>query len=182
MTIVRSLSGWIVFAIVGAFAAEGWAALAALVVSVISLWLGFRESRTAATVVIEIATTVFFAGLTVLLFAAPQLHPGVWVSVASQLWLAGTVGVTLAIGKPFTLAIAKREAPPEFANTPRFYAFNVTITRAWLISFLVAAILLAGLAIAGVTNAWLTIPIIVLAIAVPLAYTRRLVGELRVTR
>lgn len=178
MTIIRSLASWIAFAIAGAFLGPQWAALVALVAAAISLAVPLVQGGRPGEVVIEISSLVFFAAYTIFAFSRPgdDLHD--WVSPASQFWLAVTVGITLLIHKPFTLALAKKEAPPESWEHPAFYAFNVRITLAWLISFALSGLILVVLILTGVTAAWITVVVIVLAICAPVVYTNRQVAAI----
>jgi len=179
MTIVRSLAGWIAFAVAGAFLDQQIAAVTAVVVAIAVLLLARHGGRRTSELVIEIATVIFFACYTVLAFAVPHAGLRAWVGPASQFWLAATVAITLAIRRPFTLAIARREAPPAVWDAPPFVAFNVRITRAWMISFLLSGLVLAGFALLGWTRAWFTAPVMVAAIIVTIVFTKGQTARLR---
>lgn len=180
MTIIRALSGWIVFAIVGSFADSRIAAVAALVTAVVSLLLGIRGTRSLAANVIESSTVVYFVLLVGVSFMSLHLsHLNSWVAAASALWLGLTVAITLAIRRPFTLAIAKSEAPREIWDLPEFYRFNVDITRAWMISFLVSGVVIVVLTASGVGATGLAAVIQVVAIVAAIVYMRRRQDGLR---
>ncbi len=178
MTIVRSLAPWIVFGVLSAFLSNGWAALAAVATAVIALALAWRSGRRPSELVIELASLTFFVVLAVIANLVPGSNVSRWAGSASELWLAATVAITLVLHKPFTLAIARTQAPREFWDRPEFYAFNVVITRAWLISFAVAGLVLLALAITNNTAVWFTAPVMVLAIVIPIRYTATLVKRL----
>ncbi|SIR99072.1 hypothetical protein [Williamsia sterculiae] len=180
MTIVRALAGWIVFAIVGSFAATTTAALVALITALLSLALGLRSYRALSATVIELATVVFFTALVPVTYLHPTIgHFDSWVAAASQLWLGLTVLVTLLIGAPFTLAIAKQDAPEEIWETAEFRRFNVVITRAWMVSFFTSATLIAVLCATGVVSSWMTTLIVVAGIVVPIRFTEHRVRALK---
>lgn len=171
MTFLRSLAPWLVFGLLGVLVADRWAALAAAAVAVLLTGLALRSGRRPDQLVIELSTLTFFTGLAVVANLDPSLAVGRWAGSFSQLWLAAVVATTLLRRRPFTLAIARTQAPPEVWDRPEFYAFNVRITRAWLISFAVAGLTLLALAIADRSAVWFTVPIMVLAIVVPVRYT-----------
>ncbi|MCZ9345262.1 hypothetical protein NGM37_46725, partial [Streptomyces sp. TRM76130] len=45
-------------------------------------------------------------------------------------------------GRPFTLGIARRLAPPHVWTSPRFHRVNAVITSVWAIAFTVTAVAL----------------------------------------
>lgn len=177
MTIVRSLSPWIVYAVLSAFVADRVAALACAILAAALVALSRRAGRRVDELVLEVSSFVFFTGYAVLDWTVGGPNLPHWVGAASQFWLAATVLVTLLIGKPFTLALAKQEAPREVWDTPWFHRFNVTITRAWLLSFTVSGVVLAVATALGATSLWLSVACIALAIAVPVIFTRRLIAR-----
>ncbi|GAB3715253.1 hypothetical protein [Mariniluteicoccus flavus] len=179
MPIVRSLSQWIVYAVLSAFVADRFAALACAILAAILLAIAARSAKSTGEVVLELSSCAFFVIYAVLdwVVGGPVLPR--WVGAASQIWLAATVLITLLAHRPFTLALAKREAPKEVWDTPEFYKFNVIITRVWLICFTVSAIILSVAAAMGLSSIWLSVFCIALAIAVPVIFTNRLLARQR---
>ncbi|WP_331744090.1 hypothetical protein OG762_49130 (plasmid) [Streptomyces sp. NBC_01136] len=171
MHYLRGFIPWIVFAAVAGFGWQ-WGALSALVIGV---WLiiGSRSAGVARdALVLEGSTVVYFAAVTALAFAQPHsgLHP--WTGVLSFCWLAATAWATLAIGRPFTLGIARRSTPREVWDTPQFLHVNVVITRVWAIAFTLtaAAQALCHLAHAGTAA---TTACQVLGFLAPVVFTSR---------
>lgn len=179
MTIVRSLASWIAFAIAGALFVPPIAALVGLVAAVIGLAIPLGGGRRLAELVVETSGVLFFAGYVAITVAVDGADFHEWVTPAAQFWLAATVGATLVAGRPFTLEIAKTQAPPEIWDEQFFGDFNVRITTAWLISFMVAGSVLTALLVAGSHQAWMSIVVTVAAIVTPVVYTRRQVEALR---
>ncbi|WP_152364295.1 hypothetical protein [Microlunatus speluncae] len=178
MTFVRSLAPWIVFGVLGAFLPDRWAVLAAAGTALIALGLAWRSGRRPDELVIELSSLAFFTVLALIANLAPASDVSRWAGSASELWLAGTVAVTLALHRPFTLALARAQAPREHWDRPEFYRFNVIISRAWLISFAAAGLILLALAIPDLTALWFTVPVMVLAILIPIRYTASLVKRI----
>ncbi|MFJ9415016.1 hypothetical protein ACIRPT_12710 [Streptomyces sp. NPDC101227] len=138
MGYLRSFIPWLVFAGVASFGWQ-WGALAALVVSmgllVADRAAGFAlESR-----LLEYGTIVFFAALTVLAFVQPHSDLQFYGAALSMGWLALISWLSIAVRRPFTMAIARRMAPPEVWHTPLFRRINVVITAAWALSFTLGA-------------------------------------------
>ncbi|HEX3781980.1 MAG TPA: hypothetical protein VHX38_20135 [Pseudonocardiaceae bacterium] len=141
MNYLRGFIPWIALAIVSAFSWQ-WAALVALALSV-GLLIQARRSRIALdSQILEISTLVYFAALTVLAFSQPHSAIQHYTGALSMTWLAITAFGTLAIRRPFTLGIAKRQTPKEFWNTPVFTKVNWVITTVWAIAFALTAITL----------------------------------------
>jgi len=67
--------------------------------------------------ILEISAVVFFAVVAIVGFATDSATFHKYDSVLSFGWLALTAWVSLAIGKPFTEGIAKREVPQEYWGT-----------------------------------------------------------------
>ncbi|MFK0049138.1 hypothetical protein ACIQU4_34575 [Streptomyces sp. NPDC090741] len=148
MSYVRTFLPWIVFAVVPS-AQWQWGALAGLVAAVAVT----VEQRLAGAgfdaLIIELGSAVFFAALTVIAFTDP--HSGVhdYSAALSSATLALIAGVSLLVGKPFTLGIAKRTTPREVWGLRPFIRTNVVITAVWTAAFAVTAGALAALAHAG---------------------------------
>ena len=65
-------------------------------------------------------------------------------------WIGATMGLTLAVRRPFTLGIARRKAPREVWNSPHFLRMNTVITAVWAGSFAAAAVAIALCVASGV--------------------------------
>ena len=90
------------------------------------------------------------------------------------------VGAGLLAGRPFTAAIARRQAPPAVHHTAGFRALNRRITGAWLVSFVVSGVvLLAAIALLGADAAYATFVVIPLSIILPVRYTDTIINAFR---
>ncbi|WP_327132710.1 hypothetical protein OG311_18580 [Streptomyces sp. NBC_01343] len=148
MSYVRTFLPWIVFAVLPSGQWQ-WAALAGLVTAVA---VTVQQRRTGAgfdALIIEIGSAVFFAALTAIAFTDP--HSGVhdYSAALSSATLAVIAGVSLLVGRPFTLGIAKRTTPREVWGLRPFIRANAVITGAWTAAFAVTAGALAALGHAG---------------------------------
>ncbi|MER6051659.1 hypothetical protein K2224_06910 [Streptomyces sp. BHT-5-2] len=138
MNYLRGFVPWLVFAGVST-AGWQWGALAGLVASVVLL-IADRAAGLALDVrLLEYGTIVYFIGLSVLAFARPDSGLEGYSSALSMGWLALIAWVSIAVGRPFTMAIARRMAPPEVWHTRLFRRINVVITAAWALSFALSA-------------------------------------------
>jgi hypothetical protein len=109
---------------------------------VISAALLLRDwlSRNRSPKVLEIGTTVLFAGLA--LYALLS-HPdwslmGVRLAVDSGLLLI--VMISIAIRQPFTLQYAREQVPQEIWSSPEFTRTNYVITAVWALAFVVLVV------------------------------------------
>lgn len=169
MNYLRGFIPWIAFAVIPGWQ---WGALAGLVLS-LGLLVQARRSKIALdSQVLELSTLVFFAVLTVLAFSAPHSAVEHYDGALSMGWLALTAWGTLAIRRPFTLGIAKQQAPEEVWNSPVFIRINVVLTAAWAAAFTVTALVLTGLDIANVGEMG-RIVVQVLGFAIPATFTAR---------
>lgn len=176
MSIIQSLSSWIAYAVAGAFFTEVEAAILAALVACSVVLLALRRGRSVSELVVEGASATFFVGYAIAAWMMPTPRElAQWVGPLSQFWLAAAVLLGLALHQPFTLPIARRNAPLELHATDRFYAFNVRLSRAWLISFVTSGLVLTVAAYLHQTHIWLNIACIAAAIIAPTMYTRRLV-------
>ncbi|WP_035840324.1 hypothetical protein [Kitasatospora azatica] len=175
MSYLRTFLPWIVFAALPSGQWQ-WAALAGLVVA-----LAVTAQQRAAGVgfdalIIELGSAVFFAALTAIAFADP--HSGVhdYSAALASATLAAIAGISLLIGKPFTLGIAKRSTPREFWGLKPFIRANVVITAVWTAAFAVTAAVLAVIAHAGNAHSTSALLVQVAGFAVPMVFTIRYVA------
>ncbi|TJZ50251.1 hypothetical protein FCH28_23405 [Streptomyces piniterrae] len=139
MVYLRSFIPWLAFAGVSA-AGWQWGALAGLALSVAVLVADRAGGLSLDYRVLEYGTIVFFAALTVLAFARPDSGLKVYCGALSMGWLAVVSWVSIAVRRPFTMAIARRMTPPEVWRTALFRRINVVLTAAWALSFTLTAI------------------------------------------
>ncbi|MEU5263523.1 hypothetical protein [Amycolatopsis sp. NPDC021455] len=171
MNYLKSLLPWIAFAVVATQFDWRWSGLTGLVVSAALLLLARREGRKADTLIIEWSGFVFFVLLTAVALAFPASPLKTYTGALTDAWLSLTAWGSLAIGKPFTLGIARTTTPEKFWDNPVFKRINVILTTAWALSFTVGG--LAGIALLNyaphATFALITLK--VLGFGVPVAFT-----------
>ncbi|MGW7485531.1 hypothetical protein [Streptomyces sp. NPDC054786] len=169
MNYLRSFIPWLVFAGVSSLGWQ-WGALAGLVLSVALLIADRSAGLSLDYRLLEYGTILFFAALAVLAFARPDSDLKMYGSALSTGWLALIAWVSIAVQRPFTMAIARRMAPPEVWHTPLFRRINVVLTAAWALSFTLTAIAQTVVS----AHAWSVIVSIVIQIAgfvLPLRFT-----------
>lgn len=142
MTYLRGFIPWIAYGVVAGFTDWRWGALTALVISVALILLDRRSGVRVDAQILEISAAVFFAVLTVVAFIAPHSGVDAYDSCLAFGWLALTSWFSLALRRPFTEGIAKREVPQEHWGSPLFKRINVVITLAWAIAFTVTCVVL----------------------------------------
>ncbi|MFT3900247.1 MAG: hypothetical protein QM728_08395 [Gordonia sp. (in: high G+C Gram-positive bacteria)] len=144
MTVVRSFAPWITYAIVASFSDTSWrwGAVAAVVVGLALILQDRRSGVTPDSQILEISAVIFFVVVAVIGFVAQHSDFHRYDSVCSFAWLAVTAWGSLAIGKPFTEGIAKREVPREYWGSEKFKRINRVITGAWALAFTAAALAL----------------------------------------
>lgn len=173
---VRSLVGflpWIVYAFVATGHEWRWGAITGLVIAVVLVVVDRRTGKGWDQTVIETSAVVFFALLTAYSLIRPQSGLTLYGPALVNGWLALTAWGSLAIRKPFTLGIARSQAPEEVWKTPRFYRVNVVITSVWAIAFTVAAVVLAIVLAVDPHATALVITVKVASFAVPAIFTVR---------
>ena len=175
MSYLRAFAPWIVFALIPSGDWQ-WAALAALVVSVVGIALQRRAGLPLDAQIIELGSAVYFAALTALAFAAPHTSLHAYASSMANGALAVIALGSLLVRKPFTLGIAKQTTPRELWEHPRFLRTNTVITAVWAASFVVACVLLAVLAHSSAGGRTI---VQVAAFAVPLIFTLRYVAHVQ---
>ncbi|MFI5720592.1 hypothetical protein [Nocardia sp. NPDC051750] len=180
MSVVFAVCPWIVYAIVSSFTSVAVATLVSGVAGLILIWLRVVRGDRLAETTIDSAAAAFFLAAALCAATTGSDLVGRFLGAGSELWLALVVAAGLAIGRPFTEPIARRQAPPEFSGTAAFRAFTIVITRAWLVSFLAAGLLiLVSIAALGPDGRFATYVLIPLSILVPVRYTAHLVRKVR---
>ncbi|MEV5509130.1 hypothetical protein [Streptomyces orinoci] len=138
MNYLRGFIAWIAFSIA---ATLDWrlGAVTALITGAALLVKERLDGSLAGSLILEYSSVAFFAALTALALARPHSWLGAHTGAVSSLWLALTAWATLAIGRPFTEEIAKRQTSPRVWNHPLFRRANVVITAAWATAFTLSA-------------------------------------------
>ncbi|MBD0745814.1 hypothetical protein [Streptomyces sp. CBMA152] len=142
MNYLRGFIPWIVFAAAGTSQWQ-WGALGALVVSAWFFYNDRKRGAAADSLILEQSTIAFFGVLSVIAFVAPDGRLREYGGALATGWLALTAWATLAVRRPFTTGIAKRQAPREVWNHPVFLHINVVLTATWAAAFTVTAVGLA---------------------------------------
>ncbi|MDX3224663.1 hypothetical protein [Streptomyces sp. ME19-01-6] len=178
MSYLRTFLPWIVFALLPSGSWQ-WAALAALVVAVAVVAQQVRTGTGFDALIIELGSAVFFAALAVIAFADPHSVVHGYSAALSSGTLAVIAGASLALGKPFTLGIAKRTTPREIWGLTPFIRINVVITAVWAAAFALTALALAFEAHAGNGHSTTATLVPVAGFAVPMAFTIRYVAHVQ---
>ncbi|MET9886485.1 hypothetical protein ABZZ20_25775 [Streptomyces sp. NPDC006430] len=178
MSYARTFLPWIVFAVLPS-AQWQWAALAGLVAAIAVTVQQRRAGAGFDALIIETGSAVFFAALTALAFADPDTPLHDYSAALSSVTLALIAGVSLLIGKPFTLGIAKRTTPREVWGLKPFVRTNVVITAVWTAAFAVTAGVLALLAHAGNGHSTPATLVQLAGFALPMLFTVRYVASVQ---
>ncbi|KUJ66996.1 hypothetical protein ACZ90_31765 [Streptomyces albus subsp. albus] len=178
MSYLRTFLPWIVFAALPSGDWQ-WAALAALVVAVATIAQQVRAGTGFDALIIELGSAAFFAVLAAVAFADPDSGVHDYSAALSSGTLAVIAGVSLAIGKPFTLGIAKRTTPRDVWELKPFVRTNAVITAVWTAAFVLTAAALAVVAHAGHGHSGTATIIQVAGFAVPMAFTARYVAHVQ---
>jgi hypothetical protein len=171
MTYLRGFIPWIAFAALSTVGWQ-WGALAGLVIGVRLLLLDRKAGVAGDAQILETSTVAYFAALTAFSFAVPHSPVEHYDGAISFAWLALTAWGTLAVARPFTLGIAKRQAPEAVWGSPVFLRINVVLTRAWALSFTLTAAAVAACNAAHLNSA-VEIACQVAGFVVPAVFTAR---------
>jgi hypothetical protein len=142
MGYLRGFIPWIISGIVSSFDWR-WGALGGLVAGLLLLSQDRRRGVGLDALVLEISTIVYFFVVGAVALARPDSALAAHTDIVSFCWLAATAWGTLAIRRPFTLGIAKRQTPREYWDTPEFIRVNDRITIAWGAGFTFIGVSLA---------------------------------------
>jgi hypothetical protein len=160
---------WIVFSVVAGPSTWMWAALAALLCSLILSVPSWRSTRSIS--VLDAAGLLFFGALVVLALTLDRatLQP---IEDRAQMLSSIVIAVvalgSLAVGRPFTEYYARQQTPREYWNTPTFKQINRVITAVWGLVFVLNALCDAAVAYLGVNTDifnWV-VPIVAIVAAV----------------
>ncbi|MFJ5550829.1 hypothetical protein [Streptomyces sp. NPDC093225] len=172
MSYVRTFLPWIVFAVFPS-AQWQWASLAALVVAVALVVQQRRAGTGFDALVVELGSAAFFAALAAVALADPHSAVHSYSAALSSAVLALIAGVSLLVGRPFTLGIAKRTTPREVWGLKPFRRANTVITTIWTAAFAGTAAVLALLAHAGQGHSTTATLVQVAGFALPMLFTVR---------
>ncbi|RKE16904.1 hypothetical protein [Streptomyces sp. TLI_171] len=175
MSYLRTFLPWIIFAVIPS-AKWQWAALAGLVVAAAVIAQQRKAGAAWDALIIETGSALYFAALAVIAFADP--HSGIrdYSATLSSAVLAVIAGVSLLIGKPFTLGIAKRTTPREFWTLKPFIRVNQVITSVWTAAFALTAAALGVLAHGGHGHSTTSLIVQIAGFVVPMVFTIRYVA------
>ena len=169
MNYVRGFAPWLCYALLNAF---DWRL--GLSVAAVASWLLLAGQLRARDLdLLGAATGVFFTVMAVIALADPTSGLNGWTTALSSGTLAVTALASLAVRRPFTLSIARKQVPRELWHAPRFIHVNIVLTTAWAIAF-VAAGISSALVIAYAHGAAAPLVAIqVLAFVVPFVFSNR---------
>ncbi|MEV7283269.1 hypothetical protein AB0O01_01655 [Streptomyces sp. NPDC093252] len=131
MGYIRGFVPWIASGVVSAVADWRWGAVAGFVTGVLLLVQDRRRGVALDALVLEASSIVYFAVIGTYAFLSPDSAVAEYNGTLSFVWLAGTAWLGLAVQRPFTLGIARRQAPEEYWSHPGFIAVNKVITAVW---------------------------------------------------
>lgn len=175
MTYARGFAPWICFA---ALSAVDWRlGLCAAAVAALVLLAGQLRKRSID--LLGSATCGFFVVMAAIALADPTSGVHDWTSALASGTLAIVALASLAVRKPFTLAIARTTVPAKFWNSRRFIHANMVITSAWAAAFTCSAVACALIAGYGHSDIVMLVTVQVLAFAIPLAFSNRYAGRAR---
>jgi hypothetical protein len=140
---------WILFWVIGG--PSTWetatiaALLAALLVLALSLDLGSRgggRAMLAHLKLLDAATVLFFAGMTVAAIVTSR-HDVAELDRYAQVISSGALALialgSMAAGHPFTVDYAREQTPRQYWHTPLFRQVNQVLTGAWAAVFAICA-------------------------------------------
>ncbi|MFF1741924.1 hypothetical protein [Streptomyces mirabilis] len=170
MGYLRGFIPWIVAGVVSSFDWR-WGAIAGLVSGLLLLLQDRFRGVGLDALILEISTVAYFVVVGAVAVADPGSALADHTDVVSFGWLAATAWGTLAIRRPFTLGIAKRQTPPEYWDMPEFVRVNNHITSAWGAGFTFIGV---SLAVCGAVDApaWVGIATHVAGLVGPAVFTK----------
>jgi hypothetical protein len=176
--VLLTFSPWITYAVLSSVTGWQWALIAAAVVQAV---LAVRLVRHHQLDVLSVGTLVFFVAMSVVALIDPHSPIHRWIPAIAYGVLALIAGTSLAIGRPFTLSIAKRTTPEEVWARPEFIAINRFLTAVWSVSFATGCAICAVLiGVAGDRTSLIVVA--VLAFVVPMRITQVTAARARARR
>ncbi|MFJ2607303.1 hypothetical protein ACIO13_20345 [Streptomyces sp. NPDC087425] len=161
---------WIVAGVISSFDWR-WGAIGGLVTGLLLLLRDRRRGVDLDALVLEISTIAYFVVIGAVSVTDPDSALADHTDVISFAWLAATAWGTLAIRRPFTLGIARRQTPREYWDMPEFIQVNNHITSAWGAGFTFIGV---SLAVCGAVDApaWTGIAAHVVGLLAPAIFTK----------
>ncbi|MEU6216501.1 hypothetical protein ABZ845_03105 [Streptomyces sp. NPDC047022] len=139
MNYLRGFAPWLCYAALSAF--DWRLGMCTAATAAVLLLVGARRRQGAD--LLSTATCAFFVVMAVIALADPASGLHRWTCALANGTLAVMALASLAVGKPFTLSIAREQVPREFWNAPRFIHVNNVLTGIWTAAFSAAAIVCA---------------------------------------
>jgi hypothetical protein len=174
---VIGFSPWITYGVLSSVANWRTGVIAAFALQAV---LTVALARRRQLDLLSVGALLFFGVMTVIAIAAPHSSVHRWMPALAPGALALIAGVSLLVGRPFTLAFAKRTTPRELWSHPRFIAINRFLTAVWTASFAASAVVCAVLIGAGDSS---SVGIVnVVAFVVSLVVTHRTVARAQAAR
>ncbi|MEW2130049.1 hypothetical protein [Streptomyces sp. NPDC005435] len=133
-SVFLSFAPWIIFGVVASPSTWEYAALAALVAS---LLLAAQDLLHGRIRVLDVTGIVFFAVLAVLALALGR-DQLLWVETYAQVISNGVVAVVALgslFGDPFTAQYARESTPRQYWDSPVFKHINRVLTAVWGLAF-----------------------------------------------
>ncbi|MCG7206103.1 hypothetical protein [Streptomyces arenae] len=171
MAYLRGFVPWIVAGVVTGFTDWRWGALSGVVSGLFLLLQDRRRGVDLDALILEASTIVYFLVTGAVAVTDPDSALKDHSDVLSFVWLGLTAWGSLAIRRPFTLGIAKRQTPREYWDMPEFRQVNNYITSAWGAGFTFIAVCLA---VGNAVDApvWVGITAHVIGLAAPIVFTK----------
>ncbi|MGW7421568.1 hypothetical protein ACWGJB_16075 [Streptomyces sp. NPDC054813] len=168
---LRGFVPWIVAGVVSGVVDWRWGALGGLASGLLLLLQDLRRGVDLDALILEASTIVYFVVIGAVSVADPDSSLQDHSDVLSFVWLGATAWGSLAIRRPFTLGIAKRQTPREYWDMPEFLQVNNHITSAWGAGFTFIAV---SLAIGNAVDApaWVGITAHVVGLVGPIVFTK----------
>jgi hypothetical protein len=138
---LSGIAPWVLFSVLSSPGRFEVAVCSALGLSLLTLWLSSR--RGIGVYALDVLGVAFFAAFAVVGLVASDgmiTFLELWAGELTNIVLAAFVLATIAIGKPFTLPYAKKQAPEEYWDTPLFRKINYVISGVWAASFTFSAV------------------------------------------
>lgn len=134
------LAPWIIYAIVEGPSRLELSAAIALGVAILVLCINWLRGQSPK--LLEFSDVVYFAALAIVIAYADEgtrTWLELWGGEMANIALVVIVLGSILIRRPFTLAYAKEDTPPEYWDTPEFLRINYLIAWVWAVAFIIQA-------------------------------------------
>lgn len=142
-----------------------------LVVGLVAQIVAIFAVRPRQMAMLDVAMVGFFAVGAVFAFARPDAGIQDWMQGIATAWITLVALVSIAIGRPFTLAYSTGDVTPEIAATALFRDINTRIAWAWTGAF--AGMAAASFAATAFDASWVSTLATVLLVLRALRFTKR---------